>query len=79
MEWLKKKNKKAYKGWKSSDPMVCPGGKDSISDTLYTLVSTTKGLKTGTRAFTTPTITSSKLPTATSVTTSATFPTTGAK
>ncbi|GFY38347.1 angiotensin-converting enzyme [Trichonephila inaurata madagascariensis] len=44
MKWLKKKNKKAFKGWKSSDPMICPGGKDSTSGTPSILVSTPKGL-----------------------------------
>ncbi|GFV90461.1 angiotensin-converting enzyme [Trichonephila clavipes] len=29
MKWLKKENKKEYKGWESEDPMSCPGTEDS--------------------------------------------------
>ncbi|GFR04444.1 angiotensin-converting enzyme, partial [Trichonephila clavata] len=78
MKWLKKQNKKAYKGWKSNDSMICPGRKDATSGTASTLVSATKGLVTGTQAFQTSAITSSKLPRAASMTISATSPTTGA-
>ncbi|GFY38340.1 hypothetical protein TNIN_309311 [Trichonephila inaurata madagascariensis] len=56
MQWLKKRNQKEKKGWKISDPMICPGEEDSDENTAATKISTsslitrTRSSKTSTKA-----------------------------
>ncbi|GFQ68926.1 angiotensin-converting enzyme [Trichonephila clavata] len=76
MLWLKKQNKKEHKGWRISDPMICPGVEDTTENTAATKFSTTKSLTIGTRSFTSSTIASSGRPQTVSATASKTFPST---
>ncbi|GFT00244.1 angiotensin-converting enzyme [Nephila pilipes] len=60
MKWLKKQNQNESVGWKSEDPMVCPGKEDS-NTTTSTPRATTKG---HTGKSTGPTMASKTVPTA---------------